>query len=276
MMRLFLVLALGLLPCSLCHAVSMLQNPAGPDMEQLIRQSHFIFRGKVEKLQASNLKILPATERTAVVRVQQELYAPKTLNDFTGQLITVQLVESGVLKYRQEAIFFTNGWLYGESIAVTEVAHLPPEVSPEELRKQIADVHGKMENEKLQARISRAALIVVGKVKASRPLDRERKTALGSEHDPDWWQAEIEVESVEKGQLPGREVVVLFPKSVDEMWADSPKFKEGEEGVWILQVNQQERGFPVMRVPGLTALDPLDFQLKSELDRIRRLAKFNQ
>jgi len=55
------------------------------------------------------------------------------------------------------------------------------------------------------------------------------------------------------------------------MWIDSPKFKPGDTGVWILQRNQQEKGFPKMRVAGLTALDPLDFQPSAALPHLREL-----
>ena len=60
------------------------------------------------------------------------------------------------------------------------------------------------------------------------------------------------------------------------MWINSPKFKVGDRGIWILQSNQKERGFPVLRVPGLTALDPLDFRPTSDLPRIRGLVKSGQ
>jgi hypothetical protein len=55
------------------------------------------------------------------------------------------------------------------------------------------------------------------------------------------------------------------------MWIDSPKFEAGQSGIWILQRKQKERGWPLMREPGLTALDPLDFQPQSQLDRVREL-----
>jgi hypothetical protein len=34
----------------------------------------------------------------------------------------------------------------------------------------------------------------------------------------------------------------------------------------VLQRDQQEKGSPMMRLPGYTALDPLDFRLKEQLD----------
>jgi hypothetical protein len=60
------------------------------------------------------------------------------------------------------------------------------------------------------------------------------------------------------------------------MWIDAPKFPEGQYGIWILQRNQQEKGWANMRLAGYTALDPLDFQPASQVDRIRALVKRSQ
>jgi hypothetical protein len=244
--------------------------------ESLARQARYIFRGKVEKLRASNLKALPATDKTAVVLVREVLSAPPTLNNFTGQRITVQLAKADSPRAGQEAIFFTNGWLYGETLAVIEVAHLSPRLKTDDVRKQIGGVRDRMNDEKLSSRIDKAELVIVGRVTSAQPLDSvdtQREGPRRSEHYPEWWQATIEVESFDKGQSPTREVVILFPNSMDEMWLLSPKFKPGDSGVWILQRNQTERGFPIFRKPGLTALDVLDFRPLAERDRVRRLIK---
>ena len=70
-----------------------------------------------------------------------------------------------------------------------------------------------------------------------------------------------------------RQLRILFPSSTDEYWYDSPKFSSGDEGVFLLQQNQQERGPRQHRVRAYTALDPLDFQPKQRLDEIRSLLK---
>ena len=245
--------------------------------ESLARQARYIFRGRVERLHASNLKALQATAKTAVVLVREVLSAPPTLNNFTGQRITVQLVNPASPRAGQEAIFFTNGWLYGETLAVIEVAHMSSaRDKDDDLRKQIAGVQDRMNDEKLASRIDKAELVIVGQVRSTRPVDavdKQRSDQRLSEHYPEWWQATIEVQSYEKGQSPNREVTILYPNSLDEMWLHSPKFKPGDSGVWILQKDQNERGFPVFRRPGLTALDVLDFRPIAELDRIRRLVK---
>jgi hypothetical protein len=70
--------------------------------------------------------------------------------------------------------------------------------------------------------------------------------------------------------VTGHSVVVLFPNSDDLMWQGSPKFKQGQQGVWLLHRNQT-------KMPGVkdqyTVLNPLDYQERGELERIRSLSK---
>jgi hypothetical protein len=33
-------------------------------------------------------------------------------------------------------------------------------------------------------------------------------------------------------------VLVVFPSTDDRMWADSPKFSEGQDGIWLLHDNE--------------------------------------
>jgi len=213
------------------------------------------------------------TTSTVVARVDEVLQAPETLDDYTGRDITILLSKSRGVKVGQQAVFFTNSWLYGESIAVVEVGRVAAGKDLTALRKQIADADQRIADQALQTRIDRAELIVVGKVAETRSVEKEGQRGPITEHDPDWWEAVIEIESVEKRQFPEKSIIVLFPRSTDEMWIDSPKFYVNQEGNWILHRDQNEKGLLVLRVPGYTALDPLDFQPKDQLERIRMLIK---
>lgn len=281
-MKKLLLALLAFIPLAVVLAAPQ-EPPAG--LDNWVRQSKYIFRGKVQRRNASNLKVLPPDPRTAVVLVENTLDAPKTLADFTGREITVQLQDANQPSAQEDAIFFTNGWLYGESIAVIEVAHLSRPGNEEAIRRQISAIRQKMTDEAFQARITRAALVVTGRVSATVPYEKDTRTAaaakapekpkrvISSEHSADWWKATVDVNTIVKGQSTAHQVDVLFPKSTDEMWINSPKFKVGDQGIWILQNNQQEHGLPFLRVPGLTALDPLDFRPASELPRVRELIK---
>lgn len=247
------------------------QNTASKSVSDLIQRSHYIFLGRVEKTQSSTLKVLPASKRTAVVRVMKVLRSPRTLNNFTGQDITVVLAMSEGLKPGKELVFFTNGQLYGESIAVQEVGRLPNGREATRLKQQIRAADTRSSERELAARIAKAAIVVGGQVISSKPLVEGQSKPI-SEHDPQWQEAVIRVATVIKGKVPkSRLVAVLYPKSKDVMWAGAPQLAQGVSGIFILQRNQVEFGPPQLRVPGLTALHPLDLQPNAQLKLMRRL-----
>lgn len=246
------------------------QNTASESVPDLIQRSHYIFVGRVEKPQSSTMKALPASERTAVVRVMKVLRAPRTLNNFTGQNITVVLATSADLKPGQELVFFTNGQLYGESIAVQEVGRLPNGRDVTALEQQIRTADTQTGERELAARIAKAVMVVGGQVVSSQPLGGQRKPI--SEHDPQWQKAVIRVATVIKGKMPeSRLVTVLYPKSKDVMWAGAPRLTRGVSGIFILERDQHEFGPSQFRVSGLTALHPLDLQPNARLQLMRRL-----
>ena len=242
-------------------------------VDELVRQSRYIFRGTVRQINASTVPNIP-TEGLAIVRVDEVYLAPTTLGNFTGKEITVSLMESPPTEAGQQWVFFTVGWLYAQSIAVLEIGRVEFKGDTAGvIRQQIAAALQKISDETLTARLNRADLVVVGKVAGIKTIGGQAQRKPFTEHDPEWQEAMLTVDSVEKGQLPQLSAVIVFPSSQDELWVDSPKFQVGQEGIWILRRDQQEKGSPILRIPGLTALDPLDFQTKDQLDRIRRLLK---
>ena len=98
------------------------------------------------------------------------------------------------------------------------------------LRAQLGD-------ETLKERLASAVLVVTGKVLETRPLKR---TTRFSEHEPDWAEAIIAVEKVEKGAFRGAKVTVYFPRSNDERWLLSPKFRAGQQ--WFASFPQGPNG----------------------------------
>lgn len=100
--------------------------PARSSPEELAQQARFIFRGTVEQLQAATMTNVPVTGRTVVVRVDEVIQAPSALAHVAGQRITVQLGSRERVTVGQQAVFYTNGWLFGESVAVQSIGHRPP------------------------------------------------------------------------------------------------------------------------------------------------------
>jgi hypothetical protein len=210
------------------------------------------------------------SESTAIVRVDQIMDAPGAPIDLVGREITVKLATPASVKPNDKIEFFTKGWLVGNSLAVIEVGRAaPPQNLPAALR-QIEATHRKIADDSLQHELTNAAAVVCGTVVAVRP---SRIPHLPRQHDPEWYEAEIIVRSVAKGPLTRRTVTVLFPNNNDPMWHKSPKFAEGQTGVWLLHRNQSS--LPAVK-DQLTALNPLDFQDQTQLEHLRALIKTNK
>jgi len=250
--------------------------PQTPVTQELVDQSTVIFKGHVEQTRASNLKILPASNQTILVHVDEVISAAKTMINLKGATVTIQLKEPGSLKAGAAATFFTTGWLYGENVALKEVSHITADVNAQSLQKQVAELQARTSDRKLQSRIQSSAMVFAGKVIASRPLQAEGGRT-NSEHDPDWWTAEVEVQSLLKGPpSAAKRVSLLFAHSNDVMWFRSPKLKEGQQGIWIATEYKPGGLFPMERAPLLAVVGPLDYQPSSERDRIQRLLTAGQ
>ena len=245
--------------------------------QDLVDQSTVIFTGHVEKTEASNLKILAASPQTVLVRVDEVLSAAKTMMDLKGATVTVFLKEPGAFKVGDNATFFTTGWLYGENVALKEVGHTAAGSSSEVASKQITDLRSHADDQKIQARIQHATLVVAGKVLSTRPFEGD-KIRSNSEHDPEWWTADIAVQTYIKGrpaQGPAQ-VTLLYAHSRDVMWVRSPKLEKGEQGIFIATHYEPNGFFAEIRTPILAVLSPLDFHPMTERQRITRLTRASQ
>jgi hypothetical protein len=244
-------------------------DPPG-DAERIAEGSKFIFKGTVRRLRAATMDGVPVTDGTVVVRVDELLESPKEFRGYAGKDITLLLAKGSSAKVGEEAVFFTNGAAYGKSIAVREVGRIDAAgKAAAELRRQVAGASEKAADRQLAKLITSADLVVAGKVTRVEKSTKRAPAQPETEHDPMWREAVISVESVEKGKLEGKTVVVVFPASKDVMWAKAPKFTVGQEGVWLLHKGQ----FKGVKIDGHTALNPLDFHPKDKAQRVKRLIK---
>ncbi|HXU38548.1 MAG TPA: hypothetical protein VN937_19485 [Blastocatellia bacterium] len=106
----------------------------------------------------------------------------------------------------------------------------------------------------LKSRLNAADVIMVGRVLEIRNAGKTFTTSGGgltalpeskpriSEHDPDWKEAVIQAERPIKGVVANQRVVVRFPDSLDLMWRNYPKFKEGQDGVFVLKKSRGSGG----------------------------------
>jgi len=239
------------------------------NVASLAPQASLVFKATVKKLNDSTVPVVPASDKTAVVHVDETLEGAKTIGDFTGQDITVQLKESNSVKTGDKVLFFANAGTFGKSVSVVEVGHTSAELESAKLRQQIAGARTQQTDQKLKQRLAKADLVIAGKVTAVKDMAGEQKGAA-SEHDPEWEQATIQVQATAKGN-PAKTATVYFAGSRDIRWYQAPKLKVGQEGVFALQkFEDKKRG-----LSGYAVTDRLDVQPKNQLEHIQTMLKTN-
>ena len=273
--RLIAVLVLILI----CLIISRADTPQPtPPLEDLVRQASYVFVGTVLKLKTVAGGGVPAGNRAAVVLVNEVLYGRTGLPDLTGKQITVELNRPKSVRIGQHSAFFTSGGQIGETMAVREVDHLDAVDDRATLRQRVAAIIHQQIDENVRRRIASAELIVVGKLLKIEPAD---VPGPGTRDAPEWYAAEIEVLSVEKGQRPENKLSILFARSLEMKPEKALRLKgeretgltDGQEGIWILHKNEVPRLGTIDRY---TAADPIDFQFQDQLPRIRQLIKAAQ
>jgi hypothetical protein len=233
----------------------------------LIREAQLVFRGTVQKVGAANLAAVSPAGDTAIVRVDEILKAPVSLRDVSGQEVTVKLREPHSVQPGDTATFFANGWLYGERLALLEIGRSRSDVGV--LKAQITGEERQLAEEKLRAQVAGAELAVVGRVVETRParVVPVGEGELATEHNPEWREAVIEVESTLKGKASTHRIVFLYPNSRDVMWVEAPKPNVGSRDLWLLYRDQ----IPELKVPGYTALKSWNRQPPSQAETVKRL-----
>ena len=238
-----------------------------------LRGSQFVVAGSVGQAGTANVRIVSPSANVGTFKISEILHGPSVLRGFAGKEITVMFDESKPIRAGESMVLFAKSWLYGDNLAVIEVGRMD-EMEPDKTHTDIADAQRAVADEKLSRRIALAELVITGKVDKTEPASEEISRRMPiTEHMPEYWVAEIAIKSVEKGRHEGKRVSIYFPASHDVTWHRAPKFTPGQEGIWILQRDQQEMGWRSMRLPGLTALAPLDFHALEHLTRIRNLIR---
>lgn len=240
-------------------------------------ESAFVFVGTVVKTRAATMEAL-AADNTAIVQVDKVVSAPDMFASAGGQQITVRFKKPTSLRKGSSRTFYTNGWIFGNSLAV-DVVGTAEETASRATAGVVRRANVASEDKVLSARLASAKLAVVGKVATVEKS--EKQITHISEHDPNWHEATIEVDEVIKGKKGTTQATVLFPNSDDVRWYKAGKFATGQQGIWMLQpgTKQDPAGIPakmLAAVPAgtdvLTTLHQADYLPLDELERVRALA----
>lgn len=209
------------------------RREASSAAEALVQQAGFIFAGTVQRLGAVTMAGIP-TERAAVVRVDSPLSASALLQAQVGRDLTVELRAPEELAAGQQAVFFADGWVYGQSIALRQVGHWPISDNLTRLRQDVVEARQRLADGEIQRRLAGAKVVVAGTVAQTAEITRD-EGAPEREHDPRWVEAVIAVDLVLRGTPEAKSVVVLFAGSRHIAWRDAPKLSVGQSGIWILR-----------------------------------------
>lgn len=240
--------------------------------EILSTRCQFSFKGTVKKLNAATIPEVLVSDRTVIVQVDQVLQGPISLGDYTGKEVTVLLKRAESRQVGQQYTFCTTGWIYGTGLAVKEVVVSGFTLSADFTPENAAKAQEVSTEKELRKRLDRADAVIVGRVLRTGPLPKARMALEPegglprlSEHDPKWREAVVAIEDVGKGDLrKGQEIRIPFPSSRDVVWYQAPKFKEGQEGVWLLH----RKLLMGLATEEPAAIEPLDFMAKDQKERV--------
>lgn len=234
-------------------------------LPKLVQEANYIFRATIERVDASNVDAVPASERTVVAKVEAVFEGAANHGDFAGRSITVILPAEQAAQPGESLDVFGRVLAYGETLAVDAVDVLEATGDASSRADQVREAIATNRDQALRTRLQSADLVLLGAV-TTEPARLPGGSALAvSEHDPLWRVVEVRSEQVLRGSA--EKVSVVFASSDDIRWFRSPKLKPNTRGIFILRM-QERKDFPVR---GYILIDPEDFRPVAELDRVKRL-----
>jgi hypothetical protein len=217
--------------------------PQATDRAALTTKSSIIFSGTVSQLAATSFADVPKSAQTIVVKVDSVEKKPAAVSLKKGDSVTVEVKDPSAFQEGAHAKFYTDGWIFGSGIAVKELGHeLGAAVAPAQAAsagKPSGQGKDEISDQELMDRMKASDFVVVGRVtdvhKWNVPKPKSGAPSRVTEHDPDWHEAVVEVQSVLKGgKVKGNKVIVRFPNRNDVAWISSPKFAKNQRGIFCL------------------------------------------
>ncbi|HEX8881878.1 MAG TPA: hypothetical protein VF749_17670 [Candidatus Acidoferrum sp.] len=265
---------------ALCGCANAATSQATDNQAALLGRASIVFAGTVSQLAATSFADVPKSAQTIVVSVDAILKKPAAVSLKKGDSVTVEVKDASAFQEGAHVTFYTDGWIFGSGVAVKELGHVLGEAAP----AAGLSAHGQdqLSDQELKDRMNASDFVVIGRVTDVRKWDAP-KTKSGSplrvtEHDPDWHEAVVEIQSVLKGgQVKGNKVVVRFPNHNDVAWVRSPKFAKNEKGIFCLN-RDKATGAPTTKLGSkdvyvFTCLGHGDALPLSEEARVRALLK---
>ncbi|HET6929187.1 MAG TPA: hypothetical protein VFI45_02610 [Candidatus Acidoferrum sp.] len=242
------------------------------------KQSSIIFLGTVQLQGETSFADVPKSTYTIVVRVDLILKKPTAVMLREGENVTVLVKDPAKFPRGAHAKFYTDGWIFGSGVSVKELGHEIREtiLAANEERILSERINRQIEDQDLRSRVNSADIIVVAQVLEIRPWaapSSDTRRRYISEHDPQWQEAVLEIQEALKGAESHLKIVLRFASSYDVAWVNSPKFKPGEQRLFLL-AKDHITGEPKALVSGsqpdaYIALDPGDVLSITDAPRVR-------
>lgn len=205
------------------------------ELDALVPGASVIFKGKILLLHTATTDEQDVTNAGVVV-VTDVIDAPESFPDISGRQVTVRFADIKKVSVNEEREFFTDPYWIGESLGLREIGSIGKEdklYENKEISAYINQAREKQQNETLEKMLKESKLVITGKVIKVDEIKGEK--IVGSEHDPEWKEAEIQINETLKGKVESKTVKVLFASSNDVMFFQAPKFNVGDAGVFIIQ-----------------------------------------
>lgn len=280
--------SVGFAGAMLCVAVFGLTEAARPqgsgNQAALTKQSSIVFSGTVSQIGATSFAEVPKSSQTLVVRVDAVLKKPTAVSLKKGDNVTVEVKDPSAFQEGTQATFYTDGWIFGSGVAVKELGHqMGPgvgETTKAAGEKTNLQAPEQISDQELRDRLNSADYVVIGRVTDVHAWTKPKSGTpyRVTEHDPDWHEAVVAIQSVLKGgKVKGNKIVVRFPRRNDVAWIRSPKFQKNQQGIFCLN-RDQVSGVPTTKLGGqqvsvYTCLGHGDSLPMSDEARVRSLLK---
>jgi hypothetical protein len=213
-------------------------------MRDLARRATFIFHARVVALGASEVDVIPASERTVVVEVNRLFKRPPSTGDGSDfKRVTVQVNNPKAFQLGQEVVFFATGWTMSESIALLELGHYEgvyverdttgkrsgagdPDTSA--FLHMFDSVATELEERALCDEFGAVALVALARVLRTRPIPDTLPPIARSEHSPRWSESVLRPLRVFKrdtlrADSASRDVTVLSSRTRSYQWREYPR-----------------------------------------------------
>ena len=202
-------------------------------VEKWAAQSAIVVSGKVLRVNASDDRLVPPSNRVAVISIQRMYAGSEIAGDQTGHTATIILSKPESLKPGEEAVFFGNPRFVGRTLTIADQG----EISSRSLASFNAALQRGLQarhDRPIVDRLNAATSVFRGSVEGVHPLEsNEKNPAESSEHDPEWQVATVRVTKPLRDGEAGQEITILFPGSRDIVWFNSPKLREGQDAIFI-------------------------------------------